>query len=160
MTGIVPQSLTVAADLILAQPPQTLPARLQMAFTLASHIIIVPLGVALPFITLVMNFRGLRKKDEIALKLARRWSVVMALQFAVGVVSGTVLSFEFGLLWPGLMGRWGGVFGSGFGVEAWAFFLEAILISVYLYGWRRMKPWTHFLVGLPLPAVALLGAFG
>ncbi|MEQ4208206.1 cytochrome ubiquinol oxidase subunit I [Actinopolymorpha sp. B9G3] len=161
MIDIGAQSMTAAADLFLAQPPpQTLPARLQMAFTLMTHIILVPLGVALPFITLVMNWRGLRKKDEVALKLARRWSVVMAIQFAVGVVSGTILSFEFGLLWPGLMGRWGGVFGSGFGIEAWAFFLEAILISIYLYGWRRLKPWTHFLVGLPLPAVALLGAFG
>jgi cytochrome bd ubiquinol oxidase subunit I len=161
MIEVAAQSMTAAADVVIAQaPPQTLPARLQMAFTLMTHIILVPLGVSLPFITLLMNWRGLRKKDEVALKLARRWSVVMAIQFAVGVVSGTILSFEFGLLWPGLMGRWGGVFGSGFGVEAWAFFLEAILISIYLYGWRRLKPWTHFFVGLPLPAVALLGAFG
>ncbi|MFD8635340.1 cytochrome ubiquinol oxidase subunit I, partial [Streptomyces sp. NPDC059656] len=63
-------------------------------------------------------------------------------------------------LWPGLMGRWGDVFGIGFGVEAWAFFLEAVLIAIYLYGWRRLDPRTHFLLGLPLPAVALLGAFG
>ena len=84
----------------------------------------------------------------------------MAIQFAVGVVSGTILTFEFGLLWPGLMGKWGGVFGTGFGIEAWAFFLEAILLSIYLYGWRRLKPTTHFLLGLPLPVVALVGAFG
>lgn len=131
-----------------------------MAFTLASHIILVPFGVALPLITLVMHYRGLRRNDPVALLLARRWSAVMAVQFAVGVVTGTVLSFEFGLLWPGLMGKWGGVFGIGFGVEAWAFFLEAVLIAIYLYGWRRLKPRTHFLLGLPLPAAALLGAFG
>ncbi|MEV5957882.1 cytochrome ubiquinol oxidase subunit I [Streptomyces sp. NPDC051987] len=131
-----------------------------MAFTLASHIILVPLGVALPLITLVLHGYGLRRGDATALLLARRWSAVMAVQFAIGVVTGTVLSFEFGLLWPGLMGRWGDVFGIGFGVEAWAFFLEAVLIAIYLYGWRRLPSRTHFLLGLPLPLVALLGAFG
>ncbi|WP_333760632.1 cytochrome ubiquinol oxidase subunit I [Streptomyces sp. IBSBF 2390] len=147
--------------LMLADPPaQMLPARSQMAFTLASHIILVPLGVALPLITLIMHGYGLRRGDETALLLARRWSAVMAVQFAIGVVTGTVLSFEFGLLWPGMMGRWGDVFGIGFGVEAWAFFLEAVLIAVYLYGWRRLPARTHFLLGLPLPFTALLGAFG
>ncbi|WP_369265660.1 cytochrome ubiquinol oxidase subunit I [Streptomyces sp. R35] len=131
-----------------------------MAFTLASHILLVPFGVALPGITLLMHYRGLRKGDAVALLLARRWSAVMAVQFAIGIVTGTVLSFEFGLLWPGMMGRWGDVFGLGFGVEAWAFFLEAILIAIYLYGWRRLKPWTHFWLGLPLPLTALMGAFG
>ncbi|MFD7626715.1 cytochrome ubiquinol oxidase subunit I [Streptomyces sp. NPDC059851] len=137
-----------------------LPARSLMAFTLASHIILVPLGVALPLITLIMHGYGLRRGDATALLLARRWSAVMAVQFAIGVVTGTVLSFEFGLLWPGLMGRWGDVFGLGFTVEAWAFFLEAVLIAVYLYGWRRLPARTHFLLGLPLPATALLGTFG
>lgn len=147
-------------QLLADAPAQLLPARELMAFTLASHIILVPMGVALPLITLIMHYRGMRMKDPVALLLARRWSAVMAIQFAVGVVTGTVLSFEFGLLWPGLMGRWGDVFGIGFGVEAWAFFLEAVLIAIYLYGWRRLKPRTHFLLGVPLPATALLGAFG
>ncbi|MET9886683.1 cytochrome ubiquinol oxidase subunit I [Streptomyces sp. NPDC006430] len=141
-------------------PPQMLPARGLMAFTLAAHILLVPFGVALPFITLLMHHRALRRNDAVALKLARRWSAVMAVQFAIGVVTGTVLSFEFGLLWPGMMGRWGDVFGLGFGVEAWAFFLEAVLIAIYLYGWRRLKPWTHFWLGVPLPLAALMGAFG
>ncbi|WP_280889629.1 cytochrome ubiquinol oxidase subunit I [Streptomyces sp. LBL] len=131
-----------------------------MAFTLGTHILLVPFGVALPAITLLMHYRGLRKGDAVALLLARRWSAVMAVQFAIGIVTGTVLSFEFGLLWPGLMGRWGDVFGLGFGVEAWAFFLEAILIAIYLYGWRRLKPWTHFWLAAPLPLAALMGAFG
>ncbi len=153
--------MTNAASLLLAaEQPQLLPAREQMAFTLMVHVILVPLGVALPFITLVMNFLGLRKKDPVAMQLARRWSTVMAIQFAIGVVTGTVLSLEFGLLWPGLMGTWGDVFGIGFGIEAWAFFLEAILISIYLYGWKRLSPRTHFLLGLPIPLVSLLGAFG
>lgn len=143
-----------------AVPPQLLPARQLMAFTLASHILLVPFGVALPCITLLMHHRGLRRGDDVALKLARRWSALMAVQFAIGVVTGTVLSFEFGLLWPGMMGRWGDVFGLGFGVEAWAFFLEAVLIAICLYGWRRLKPWTHFWLGLPLPLAALVGAFG
>ncbi|TVL90525.1 cytochrome ubiquinol oxidase subunit I [Streptomyces sp. SAJ15] len=147
-------------QLLVDAPPQTLPARSLMAFTLASHIILVPLGVALPLITLITHGYGLRRDDPTALLLARRWSAVMAVQFAIGVVTGTVLSFEFGLLWPGLMGRWGDVFGIGFGVEAWAFFLEAVLIAIYLYGWRRLPPRAHFLLGLPLPAAALLGAFG
>lgn len=147
-------------QLLVEAPAQLLPARSLMAFTLASHIILVPLGVALPLITLIMHGYGLRRGDATALLLARRWSAVMAVQFAIGVVTGTVLSFEFGLLWPGLMGRWGDVFGIGFGVEAWAFFLEAVLIAIYLYGWRRLPARTHFLLGLPLPAAALLGAFG
>ncbi|BDM68736.1 cytochrome ubiquinol oxidase subunit I [Streptomyces nigrescens] len=149
-----------AVSLLADAPAQMLPARSLMAFTLASHIILVPLGVALPLITLIMHGYGLRRNDPTALLLARRWSAVMAVQFAIGVVTGTVLSFEFGLLWPGMMGRWGDVFGIGFGVEAWAFFLEAVLIAIYLYGWRRLSSRTHFLLGLPLPAAALLGAFG
>ncbi|MEV0991042.1 cytochrome ubiquinol oxidase subunit I [Streptomyces sp. NPDC049949] len=152
--------MNIAIAIMADSPPQLLPARELMAFTLASHILLVPFGVALPAITLLMHYRGLRKGDAVALLLARRWSAVMAVQFAIGIVTGTVLSFEFGLLWPGLMGRWGDVFGLGFGVEAWAFFLEAILIAIYLYGWRRLKPWTHFWLGLPLPLTALLGAFG
>ena len=138
---------------------QLLPAREQMAFTLMVHVILVPFGVALPFITLVMNYLGLRRRDAVAMQLARRWSDVMAIQFAVGAVTGTVISFEFGLLWSGLMGRWGDVIGIAFGVEGWAFFLEAILIAIYIYGWKRMSPRAHFLVGLPLPIIALVGAF-
>ncbi|MFD7611397.1 cytochrome ubiquinol oxidase subunit I [Streptomyces sp. NPDC059828] len=152
--------LLADARLLADAPAQLLPARELMAFTLASHIILVPMGVAFPLITLIMHYRGLRTGDAVALLLARRWSAVMAIQFAVGVVTGTVLSFEFGLLWPGLMGRWGDVFGIGFGVEAWAFFLEAVLIAIYLYGWRRLPARTHFLLGVPLPVTALLGAFG
>jgi cytochrome d ubiquinol oxidase subunit I len=149
-----------AIALLADTPPQLLPARELMAFTLASHILLVPFGVALPAITLLMHYRGLRGGDPVALQLARRWSAVMAVQFAIGIVTGTVLSFEFGLLWPGMMGRWGDVFGLGFGIEAWAFFLEAILIAIYLHGWRRLKPWTHFWLGVPLPLTALMGAFG
>ncbi|OIJ64308.1 cytochrome ubiquinol oxidase subunit I [Streptomyces mangrovisoli] len=152
--------LSTAVNLAGSTPAQLLPARELMAFTLASHILLVPFGVALPFVTLIMHYRGLRRGDPVAMQLARRWSAVMAVQFAIGIVTGTVLSFEFGLLWPGMMGRWGDVFGLGFGVEAWAFFLEAIMIAIYLYGWRRLRPWTHFWLAVPLPLAALMGAFG
>ena len=137
-----------------------LPSRIQMAFTLASHILLVPLGVAMPTLTLLMEGIGIWRKDQIALKIARRWSVVMAVQFAVGAVTGTILSFEFGILWPRMMGRFGAAFGLGFAIEGLAFFMEAIFISIYLYGWKRLSPRAHFLTGLALPPAGLLGAFG
>src|SRR4051794_41980942 len=115
-----------------------------MAFTLATHIMLVPFGVALPFISLVMHHRGLRRGDATALLLARRWSAVMAVQFAIGVVTGTVLSFEFGLVWPGMMGRRGDVFGVAFGVGAWGVFLQASLLAIWLGGRRRLAPRPHF----------------
>ena len=131
-----------------------------MAFTLATHILLVPLGVAMPTLTLLMEAIGIWRKDPVALKIARRWSVVMAVQFAVGAVTGTILSFEFGILWPRMMGRFGAAFGLGFAIEGLAFFMEAIFISIYLYGWKRLSPRTHFLTGLALPPAGLLGAFG
>src|SRR4051812_30539269 len=145
--------------MLLAEPAQLLPAREQMAFTLMFHIIFVPLGVALPTIMLIANYKGLRHNDPVALTLARRWSHAAGLTFAVGAASGTVLSFEMGLLWPGLTGRFGEVFGLPFAIEGVAFFLEAILVAIYIYGWRRLRPWTHFWLGLPIPFVALAGAF-
>src|SRR4051794_23315995 len=125
-------------------------ARSQMAFTLASHIILVPLGVAWAFMALVANYRGIRKNDADAMLLAQRWSKYMAVTFAVGAVSGTVLTFEFGLLWPRFMGRFGDAFGIPFTIEGLFFFLEAIFIAIYIYGWKRMKPWTHFWAGVPI----------
>jgi cytochrome bd ubiquinol oxidase subunit I len=134
-----------------------LPSRIQMAFTLAYHVIMVPLGVALPTYALLMNGIGILKNDPVALRIARRWSVVMAVQFAVGAVTGTILSFEFGILWPKLMGRYGAALGLGFAIEGLAFFLEAIFIAIYLYGWTRLRPKTHFLLGLALPPAGVLG---
>ena len=137
-----------------------LPSRIQMAFTLGYHILLVPLGVALPTLTLLMEGIGLWRNDATALLLARRWSVVMAVQFAVGAVTGTILSFEFGLLWPKMLGRFGAAFGLGFAIEGWGFFLEAVFIGIYLYGWSRLPPRLHFLSGLPLIPAGVLGAFG
>ena len=121
-----------------------------MAFTLASHIILVPLGVSWAFMILVANYRGIKRGDADAMKLAQRWSKYMAVTFAVGAVTGTVLSFEFGLLWPELMDRFGAAFGIPFTVEGIFFFLEAIFIAIYLYGWKRLKPWTHWWTGVPI----------
>jgi cytochrome d ubiquinol oxidase subunit I len=143
---------------LVAAESALLPSRIQMAFTLAYHVILVPLGVAFPAYTLFMEGIGIFKKDPTAIRIARRWSVVMAVQFAVGAVTGTVLSFEFGILWPRLMGRYGAALGMGFAIEGLAFFLEAIFIGVYLYGWTRLRPRTHFLLGLALPPAGVLGA--
>jgi cytochrome d ubiquinol oxidase subunit I len=135
---------------LAADPPQLLPAREQMAFTLGFHIILVPFGVAFTFIMLVANYRGLKRQDEHCLLLARRWSQVSAVLFAVGAVSGTVLSFELGLLWPGLMGRYGAAYGIPFAIEGLFFFLEAIFVAIYIYGWDRLRPWAHFWTGVPV----------
>jgi len=133
-------------------------ARAQMAFTLAFHIILVPLGVSWSFMALVANYRGLKHDDADALQLAQRWSRYMAVTFAVGAVTGTVLTFEFGLLWPRFMGQWGEAFGVPFAFEGIFFFTEAIFLSIYIYGWKRLRPWAHFWTGVPLPIVGVLGA--
>lgn len=146
--------------LVLAAADALLPSRIQMAFTLAYHILLVPFGVALPFYTLLMEGIGIFRRDPVALKIARRWSVVMAVQFAVGAVTGTILSFEFGILWPKMLGRFGAAFGLGFAIEGIAFFLEAIFIGIYLYGWQRLPPRIHFAMGLVLIPAGFLGAFG
>ncbi|MDM7855541.1 cytochrome ubiquinol oxidase subunit I [Cellulomonas alba] len=132
-------------------------ARSQMAFTLASHIILVPLGVSWAFMTLVANYRGIKHHDADALRLAQRWSKYMAVTFAVGAVTGTVLSFEFGLLWPRFMGRWGAAFGVPFGFEGIFFFTEAIFIAIYIFGWRRLRPWAHFWTGVPIWVAGIFG---
>src|SRR4051812_8048072 len=128
-----------------------------MAFTLAFHIILVPLGVAWAFMALIANWRAIKRDDTDANELAQRWSKYMAVTFAVGAVSGTVLTFEFGLLWPTLMGRFGAAFGIPFAVEGLFFFLEAIFIAIYIYGWKRMRPWPHFWSGVPIVIAGIGG---
>src|SRR6202020_1339559 len=104
---------------------------------------------ALPSFVLLAEFIGLRRRNEVAMTLARRWSQVMGVLVAVGAVTGTVLSFEMGLLWPGLMRQYGAVLGLPFGVEGLFFFLEAIFTAIYLYGWRRLGGWGHWGTGGP-----------
>jgi cytochrome bd ubiquinol oxidase subunit I len=134
-------------------------ARSQMAFTLGFHIILASLGVGMPALMLIANYRGLRHGDADALLLARRWSKVVAVTFAVGAVTGTVLSFEFGLLWPEFTGRFGKVFGVLFAIEGICFFLEAIFVAIYIFGWERLAPWKHFWAGVPIVITGLGGAF-
>jgi cytochrome bd ubiquinol oxidase subunit I len=147
---VVAYSLQAIADPV--------PARAQMATTLGFHIILACLGIALPSVVLLAEFIGLRRSDEIALRLARRWSQAMGVLIAVGAVTGTVLSFEMGLLWPGLMRQYGAVLGFPFGVEGLFFFLEAIFAGIYLWGWRRLSPWAHFWSGVPIAVSGIFGA--
>ena len=133
-------------------------ARSQMAFTLAFHIVLVPLGVAWAAMALIANYRAVKHDDPDALLLAQRWSKYMAVTFAVGAVTGTVLSFEFGLLWPRFMGRWGAPFGIPFALEGLFFFTEAIFVAIYIYGWRRLKPWPHFWTGVPIVIAGIGGS--
>ena len=130
-----------------------------MAFTLGFHIVLSCLGVALPATILVANYIGLKKGDEAALELAKRWSKAMAVTFAVGAVTGTVLSFEFGLLWPHFMDRFGAAFGIAFAIEGIFFFVEAIFLAIYIYGWKRLSPWAHFWSGVPMVVTGIGGAF-
>jgi len=140
-------------------PANLLAARDQMAVTLGFHIILACLGVAFPTLLLIANWRAIRYRDADALRLARRWTRIIAVTFAVGAVSGTILSFEMGLLWPGLMGRFGAAYGIPFAIEGIFFFLEAIFIAIYIYGWDRLSPWTHFLSGIPIAVAGFGGTF-
>src|SRR5262249_8356553 len=117
------------------------------------------LGVAFPALMLIANYRGLRRDDADALELARRWSKVAAVTVAVGAVTGTVLSFEFGLLWPRFMGRFGDVFGVLFAIEGIFFFIEAIFIAIYIYGWKRLGEGAHFWTGVPIVIAGIGGAW-
>jgi cytochrome bd ubiquinol oxidase subunit I len=130
-----------------------------MAFTLGFHIVLASLGVAFPAMMLIANYIGLRRNDQDALRLAERWSKVAAVLFAVGAVTGTVLSFEFGLLWPEFMARFGDVFGILFAIEGIFFFTEAIFIAIYIYGWKRLSGWAHFWTGVPVVIAGIGGAY-
>jgi cytochrome d ubiquinol oxidase subunit I len=146
-------------SLPIAGSSNLLAARTQMGTTLGFHIVLACFGVAFPAIMLIAEYRGLRHRDEEALRLAQRWSKATAVLFAVGAVSGTVLSFEFGLLWPGMMDRFGDAFGIAFGIEGIFFFLEAIFIAIYIYGWKRLPGWAHFWSGIPIAISGIGGAF-
>jgi cytochrome d ubiquinol oxidase subunit I len=137
---------------------QDVPARAQMATTLGFHIILACFGIALPSIVLLAEFIGLRRGNQTTMLLARRWSQAMGVLIAVGAVTGTVLSFELGLLWPGLMRQYGSVLGVPFGAEGLFFFLEAIFAGIYLWGWRRLPGWAHWWSGVPIAASGIFGA--
>lgn len=124
-----------------------LAARAQMAMSLAFHIVFAAIGIAMPAMMTLAEWRWLRTKDDQYLLLAKRWAKGTAILFAVGAVSGTVLSFELGLLWPAFMEWSGPLIGPLFALEGFAFFAEAIFLGLYLYGWSRMSPWAHLTAG-------------
>ena len=119
-----------------------------MAFSLGFHIIFAAIGMTMPFFMSAAHYRYLKTKDSVYLALTKMWMKGVAILFAVGAVSGTVLSFELGLLWPGFMRDAGAIIGMPFSWEGTAFFLEAIAIGLFLYGWNRMRPWAHWATGL------------
>jgi cytochrome d ubiquinol oxidase subunit I len=137
-----------------------LAARTQMAISLAFHIVFAEVGIALPLMMTIAEWRWLRTGDNAYLELAKRWAKGAAILFAVGAVSGTVLSFELGLLWPGFMRYAGAIIGMPFSLEGFAFFTEAIFLGLYLYGWDRLAPRAHLASGALVAASgALSGIF-
>jgi cytochrome bd ubiquinol oxidase subunit I len=123
-------------------------ARSQMAMSLAFHILFAVIGMGMPLLMIIAEGAYLKTKNPIYLELAKRWSKGTILMFAVGAVSGTVLSFELGLLWPKFMEFAGPVIGMPFSLEGFAFFLEAIFLGIYVYGWNRVAPKMHFFSGV------------
>jgi cytochrome d ubiquinol oxidase subunit I len=134
------------------------PARVQMGSTLGFHIILACIGIAMPTIVLLAEYIGLKRANPVALLLAQRWSRALGVLVAVGTVTGTVLSFEMGLLWPGLMRQYGAVLGVPFGFEGVFFLLEAVFTAIYIYGWKYLAGWKHFWTGVPIAVSGIGGA--
>ncbi len=135
---------------VIVDQPDLWAARAQMALSLAWHIVIACFGVGLPLLVLIAEFRAQRGGGAVYDDLAHRWAKALSVLFAVGAVSGTILSFEMGILWPRLMETFGSVLGLPFAIEGIAFFIEAIFIGIYLYGWDRLSPRVHLLTGIPI----------
>ncbi len=145
---------------LLADAAETLyPARSQMAVSLGWHIVFACFGIAFPLLTVVTEWLGHRRGDAELTRLAHTWAKAMGVLFAAGAVSGTLLSFEMGILWPGLMDRFGEVYGFPFVLEGFAFFIEAIFVGVYLFGWDRLSPRAHMLSAVPMVISGMAGAF-
>jgi cytochrome bd ubiquinol oxidase subunit I len=135
-----------------------LEARQMQALSFAVHIPLVCFGVAFPALVLGLEWLGRRRGDGLLLALSRRWSKAMIALFAIGVVTGTILSFELGLLWPEFMATYGDVFGLAFALEGFSFFVEAIFIAIYVYGWDRLSPRAHMLAGIPVVIAGFTGS--
>src|SRR2546430_2377136 len=133
-------------------------ARQMQALSFAVHIPLVCFGIAFPALLLYAESLYLRTGDELYRTLARRWTRIMVALFAAGVVTGTILSFEMGLLWPNFTGTFGSVFGLGFAIEGFSFFIEAIFIGIYVYGWKRLSPRAHFASGIPIAIAGFTGS--
>jgi cytochrome bd ubiquinol oxidase subunit I len=149
---------TLAAGFAPVDQHYLFEARQMQALSLAVHIPLVCFGMAFPALVLFCEWRYLRTGDQSYRTLARRWSKVMMALFAVGVVTGTILSFELGLLWPQFMASFGNVFGLAFTLEGFSFFVEAIFIAIYVYGWDRLSPRLHLLSGIPVAIAGVAGS--
>jgi cytochrome bd ubiquinol oxidase subunit I len=159
-----PGLLVLAADQVTGAlgrnaAPDALEARRMQALSLGVHIPLVCFGIAFPAMFLFVHGLYLRTGAPHYKALAKRWSKVALILFAVGVVTGTILSFEFGLLWPDFMATFGEVFGLAFGLEGVSFFVEAIFIAIYVYGWDRLPERVHFLTGIPVVVSGVAGSF-
>src|SRR3954467_9383685 len=164
--------LTLAAERVTGAPrrgrgtgalggaggPDAIIARRMQALSLAVHIPIVCFGIAFPAMFLFVEGLYLRTGEVTYKALAKRWSKVALTIFAVGVVTGTILSFEFGLLWPNFMATFGEVFGVGFALGGISFFIEAIFMAIYVYGWDRLSRRAHFLCGIPIVISGFTGS--
>jgi cytochrome bd ubiquinol oxidase subunit I len=148
----------LAAALTPVHQRYLLEARQMQALSFAVHIPLVAFGISFPAMVLFAEWLHRRTGDPLYLKLAQRWSRVMVALFAVGVITGTILSFEMGLLWPNFTGTFGGVFGLGFAIEGFSFFVEAIFIGIYVYGWGRLSPRAHFASGIPIVITGFTGS--
>jgi cytochrome d ubiquinol oxidase subunit I len=154
--------VSLGGILASALPPveqhHLLQAREMQALSFAVHIPLVCFGIAFPAMVLFVEWLYLRTGDQLYLTIARRWTRVMVALFAVGVITGTILSFEMGLLWPNFTGTFGSVFGLGFAIEGFSFFMEAIFIGIYVYGWDRLSRRAHFLSGIPIVLSGFTGS--
>ncbi len=148
----------LAATFAPVQQDYLLEARQMQAMSLAVHIPIVCFGIAFPALVMLLEWLHLRTGKQVYRTVAKRWSKVMLALFAVGVVTGTILSFELGTLWPNFMATFGEVFGLGFALEGFSFFVEAIFIAIYVYGWDRLSPRVHLLSGVPVVVAGITGS--
>ncbi|HET6664763.1 MAG TPA: cytochrome ubiquinol oxidase subunit I [Acidimicrobiales bacterium] len=147
-------------EFVLAQAADNLyPARMQMAISLGWHIVFSCLGVAFPAMVMFAEWRGHRTGDAALHELAHTWAKAMGVLFAAGAVSGTLLTFEMGILWPGLMNTYGEIFGFPFVLEGFSFFIEAIFVGIYLFGWSRLSPRAHILCAVPMILAGMAGTF-
>jgi len=154
-------AMTAIASIVALAPVHQdylLEARQMQALSFAVHIPLVCFGVAFPAMLMFVEWLYLRTGDELYRTLAKRWTKVMVALFAVGVITGTILSFEMGLLWPNFTATFGSVFGLGFAVEGFSFFVEAIFIGIYVYGWDRLSPRAHFASGIPIVISGFTGS--
>jgi cytochrome d ubiquinol oxidase subunit I len=156
---MVPTTMSPVTFVLADAAENLYPARMQMALSLGWHIVFSCLGVAFPVIAVFAEWRARRTNDPVLDELAHTWAKAMGVLFAAGAVSGTLLTFEMGILWPGLMNTYGEIFGFPFVLEGFSFFIEAIFVGIYLFGWNRMSPRAHMLSAVPMVLAGMAGTF-